>query len=164
MKINTTVLLGTGLLTLSPFFFNHSSDKEAQQEGMEMAAGPVAESFNEVVLSSEDEAILHNSFLASAVLFGENPLKPNGKCLQRVISLASYVTVKEEWETTLSHCLLAVDAMRSSEVVFSIGYDFWPKPGGSEFNIVAAPKLGLTWGKVKDINDLQFLTKLTSKH
>jgi len=101
--------------------------------------------FVDVVLSGDDAAVLHNSFFASDVRGAE-----------RTVSIASYVTVEEEWEWTLSHCHRTLAARGTEVVTFTIGYDSLDGTGPIEFEVDVTPVSGRTWGTVAGADDLSF--------
>ncbi len=164
-------LLWVGALTVVPIAAfsatgSFASTPEIRPQDTMTTGHATGKFFNEVVLSEEDDAVLHTSFFASGLLasVGADGDKRDAIGLKRVISFACYVTVQEEWETTLTHFLDTLDAASSSSITLSTGYDLEPNPGGSEYDVTVKPKAGLTWGTIADIDDLEFSAKATVAH
>ena len=143
-----------------------SSPKQASQTTTATKVlGSVPDAFQDVVLSSQDDAVLHLTFFASDLLTRPGTDRAgNSGGLKRVVSFAGYVTVQENWETTFTDFFDTLEAGSSNGVIFSTDYDLWPNPGGAEYDVTITPKPGITWGTVIDVNDLDFVPKATVAH
>lgn len=134
-------------------------DGERRTPGAEVAQAPAVDAlelFGELVLSSEDGAVLHNCLqvpgLFQGVATGEQGIvKP-----VRIVSLVSYITVKEVWQPSFNHYCGALDALSTEEVTFLTDYDNPSRPGVQAVRIHMRPADGFTWGTIRDIRDITF--------
>ncbi len=112
---------------------------------------------NEVVLSNQDEAVLHNTFFASDVFSGTNLLTGAPVPSARVISLASVVLVEEKWEPSIWHVFETVDARGAEDIFIEADYT------GANYLVTVHPVSGIKWGTVSDIDDLEFVPTRISR-
>lgn len=110
-----------------------------------------------VTLSADNEAYAHFS-----IHMGE-PYMQRGKVL-RAVSAASYVTVAERWQSSMTHSLEAVDASGADPILMASDYDLLPDNGGAAFNIWIHPGAGFTWGTVDNATQLEFNPECTREH
>jgi hypothetical protein len=133
-----------------------SSTLATSQEVAVPDVKPSGESSNEVLLSKEDNAVLNTSFMASGIFRGTEKIS-QGSNLYRVVSFASFLTIAEVWQPTMSHSFDTVDALTAQGVLIQTGY------AGKGFEITVVPMSGTNWMNVRDINDLQFIVKQSGK-
>ena len=108
------------------------------------------------MLSADDDAVFHAMCFLTGVFSGGE----EGQVLvgdhHRVVSIASYVTVGEEWQPSLCHMVMTVNADGNEAVRMAAGY------GAAEqrsFQILVTPANGATWRSVDDAKDLSFVAQ-----
>lgn len=159
MSLQLTGIAGAmvGLALIAGSIHWSSPQEVAQEANFLPPPGPMEVWTNEIPLSEDGVAVLNNSFFSSGIYRAGATSGVSRAGLERVISLASYVTVNEEWEPELVHSFLAVDANGTGSVSFLVSYRLQEGDPLHDVSIQVTPLLGKTWGEVRDINDLSFL-------
>lgn len=131
------------------------SDAPQTQGQATEVVGPTKQLRSEVVLSAEDDAVLHTSFYATGAFTGGEEGQVLSGTRHRVVSLATHVTVGEVWQPSTCHSVMTVNTQGTEEVLLVATY---APPGKKKvsFTVGVSPLIGLTWGMVKDANELHF--------
>jgi len=132
---------------------------EAAQGQAIPTVGPSKQFRSQVVLSAENDAVLHASVYASGAFAGGEEGQTLVGNRHRVVSIASHVTVGETWQPSICHSVMTVDVEGTEEILVAASYTLSGAAEGESFMVGVSPLVGLNWGRVKDVNDLHFEVK-----
>jgi len=134
-------------------------DGERRTRGAEVSQAPAVDApelFGELVLSSEDDAVLHSCLQIPGLFQGVATGEPGLVKPVRIVSLVSYITVREAWQPSVDHHCGALDALSTEEVTFLTDDDSPSRRGVQAVNIHMRPAHGFTWGTIRDLRDITF--------
>ena len=159
--MNTRILFAIPacLPLLWAFPSGDAEQSEATQGRAIPVVGPRKQTRREVVLSAENNAVLHASVYASGAFTGGEEGETLVGNRHRVVSIASYVMVGDAWEPSICHSVMTVNVDGMEEVLMAAGYTFPGATTGESFTVAVSPLAGLNWGQVKDADDLHFEVK-----